>query len=123
MYGMFWELGRERRIAQGAADAERGAVRRQVTETHLRQVEDRLDKLTLVCLAIWEILKEKGGLTDEELTERVKQIDLRDGVADGKVTRTVAQCPKCKRVMSPRHNRCLYCGAQKLNVTAFDGIL
>lgn len=45
-----------------------------------------------------------------------------DGVQDGKATRTVARCPKCRRVMSPRHNKCLYCGAGKLISSDFDAL-
>jgi ribosomal protein S27AE len=123
MYSIFWELRQLRMIGEAEAAAERAASAKVTTDTRLRELENRLDKLMLVCLAMWELLMEKGGLSEEELAEKVEEIDLRDGVGDGKITRKVAECPQCGRVMSPRHSRCLYCGAEKLNVTAFDKLL
>ena len=79
-----------------------------------------MDQLSLVCSAMWELLREKNGLTEEDLMAKVREVDLRDGVADGKVTKQVLKCVKCGRTMSPRHKKCLYCGAEKLNPQAFD---
>jgi ribosomal protein S27AE len=45
---------------------------------------------------------------------------LADGVEDGKITRMIQQCPRCQRVMSPRHKRCLYCGYAELQQSAFE---
>ena len=86
-------------------------------------LEMRLDKLTLINMALWSLLQEVGNFTEEDLLERVAKIDLLDGKADGKVTKQVKKCPKCSRVMSPRHARCLYCGATKLDYETFDSVL
>ncbi len=101
-----------------AVSAARSASRAEAAEREVEHLNDRLDKLTLVCMAMWSLLREAG-----DLTQRVKEIDLRDGVPDGKVTRRIARCPKCNRVMSPRHKKCLYCGSPRLDVTAFDQAL
>ena len=74
-------------------------------------------------MAMWSIISEKTGVTEEQLIERVKQIDLMDGAADGKLKRQIAKCSACGRVMSPRHTKCLYCGAEKLQITAFDEVI
>ena len=55
--------------------------------------------------------------------ERVKTIDLMDGKADGKLKRELAQCSQCNRVMNPRHTKCIYCGADRLHLTAFDDVV
>jgi len=123
MLGLIWGLKASRMAEEAASTAARGAARAGVVGDRLKALEDRLDKLLLVCMAMWSLLQERAELTEEELLEKVKEIDLRDGVPDGKITTKVAKCPKCKRVMSPRHGRCLYCGAHKLNVTAFDRAL
>ncbi|HUU21809.1 MAG TPA: hypothetical protein VM389_04655 [Phycisphaerae bacterium] len=83
-------------------------------------VEQRMDKLVLVCMAMWSLLKERAGLSEEDLLQRVGEIDMMDGQADGKSLKQVAKCPQCGRTMSPRHSRCLYCGATDLTYTAFD---
>lgn len=92
------------------------------TSRDLTQLEARVEKLSLVCMAMWSLLQDKTGVTEEELLERVKTLDLMDGVADGKATRTVSRCCQCGRTMSPRHRRCLYCGHSKLVQSAFDAL-
>jgi hypothetical protein len=76
------------------------------------QDNERVDQLLLVCAAMWELVKEKTGITEEELINRVAILDAKDGVADGKLTQTPVKCPKCNRVVSGKHSRCLYCGNQ-----------
>mgnify|MGYP004142731505 CR=1 FL=1 len=85
-------------------------------------IEERIERLTLVCMAMWSLLQDKTNLTEEDLLERVKMLDLMDGVQDGKATRTVKRCPHCNRPMSPRHTRCLYCGYEELVKSAFDAV-
>ena len=89
----------------------------------IRDVRERLDHLALACMAMWSLLREKTDLTEEDLMERAKQIDLADGKEDGRLKLGVLKCAQCERVMSHRHTRCLYCGADKLDVTAFDAAL
>ena len=90
-----------------AADASRsaGAARRDA-----REVEDRLDRALLACEAMWSILRDKLGVTDLELIERINDIDLSDGRLDGKVRKTAVACPKCNRTISQRFPKCMYCG-------------
>ena len=122
LYGLL-ALHQARAARDAQMDAARGTARADVARVDVKLLQDRLDKLTLVCMAMWELLRDRAQLSEAELMEKVKEIDLRDGVPDGKVTEKVAQCPKCNRVMSPRHKRCMYCGAARLNVTAFDSAL
>jgi hypothetical protein len=63
-----------------------------------------------VNMAMWSILEEKLGVTEAQLAERVREIDMRDGKLDGRYAPEAMECPKCKRTMSVRHNRCMYCG-------------
>jgi len=92
-------------------------------QREVRDLEDRLDRLTLVCMALWELLKERGELSEEDLATKVREIDLRDGQADGKISKQVKRCASCDRVMSPRHQACMYCGAVNLHVTPFDATM
>ena len=91
-------------------------------KSDVRHLEDKLERLVLINLAMWTLIQETTNLTEADLLERVAGIDLMDGVEDGKVTRQVAKCDDCGRVMSPKHDRCLYCGANKLVLSAFDSI-
>jgi ribosomal protein S27AE len=96
--------------------------RQQEIAPDVELLKDRLEKLSLVSLAMWSLIQDKTGLTEQDLMDRVRAIDLADGVADGKVTQTVSKCVKCGRTMSPRHRKCLYCGAAELKTSAFDDI-
>lgn len=118
----FFGLGSEKTSLEACADpaaglAEAEAQRARGTAEH---VEDRLDRLVLVNMALWSLLREKTGLTEQDLMDRVQQVDLSDGQLDGKARKPLAKCPDCDRVMSPRHKRCLYCGAERLDYSAFD---
>ena len=101
----------------GAAESNARAAKRNV-----RQVEERVERLHLVCMAMWSLIQDKTDLTEQDLLKRVEEIDLMDGQADGKANRTVSKCRECDRVMSPRHRHCLYCGAARLKRSAFDGV-
>ncbi len=115
MFGVFHpplSAGMETTVSSGAAARD---ARREV-----RELEDRLDRLTLICQALWELLKERGELTEEDLAVKIREVDLRDGRADGKISKQIKRCGKCDRVMSPRHQKCMYCGAVNLQITPFE---
>ena len=77
-----------------------------------------VEKLFMLTEALWTILKEKHGYTDEELMGRVNEIDLRDGKLDGKVTTEKVQpdCTHCGRKIIGKRPVCLYCGAEVARV-------
>jgi hypothetical protein len=66
----------------------------------------------MITEALWNILKEQHGYTDENLVQMVQDIDLRDGQLDGKVARQPnPPCSQCGRTLMGKHPVCLYCGA------------
>lgn len=86
-----------------------------------RHLDDRLEKLLLVNVALWSLLQEKTGLTEADLMERVRLLDEMDGQADGKAERAkVTSCGACGRPVSARQAKCMYCGAQKKVSSAYD---
>ena len=103
-------------MASQAREAARGA------EEKANEIRDRFDHLTLLCMAMWELMKE-SGLTDEQLAAKVKELDLADGKINGRCSPShVSQCPQCGRVMSLRHSRCMYCGHENLETKPFDAV-
>jgi len=108
-------------VAAAAAAARAQSAAREAS-SNAEQLEERLDRLSLVCMAMWSLLMDKTKLTEQDLMERVKLLDLMDRQEDGKATRTIKKCPRCSRVMSPRHRRCLYCGQAELVQSAFDAL-
>lgn len=59
---------------------------------------------------VWEIVRDRAGIGDETLFEKLREIDLRDGALHGKNQAKSTECPSCKRRLSNRHAKCLYCG-------------
>jgi hypothetical protein len=105
--------------SMNASDAREAARNAQDKANEIR---DRFDHLTLVCMAMWELMKE-SGVTDEQLAAKVKDLDLADGKLDGKYKPClVSQCPQCGHVMSRRHSKCLYCGHENLETKPFETV-
>ena len=73
-----------------------------------------VEKLFMLTEALWTILKEQHGYTDEDLIQRIQDIDLRDGKLDGQVAKSKSKpdCPECGRKLMGRRPVCLYCGAE-----------
>ena len=97
----------QQRIIQG--------VRRDASEarrdprTSLSEVEERIGRLTLACTAMWELLRQRTGVTDQQLLEVIQEVDLRDGVLDGQRKASPLTCPSCGRRNNRRHRTCMYC--------------
>lgn len=112
----------ESQTGQARVPSYQSGVRMEETRRDIQDLEQRLGKLTLICLALWSLVQEKTNLKEEDLLQRVQQIDLLDGTQDGRITPQIAQCSQCGRVMNPRHQKCLYCGHPRLVISAFDAI-
>lgn len=90
------------------------------SQANVDRLEARLEKLTLICHAMWAILKDKTQLSEEDLLAKVMELDLADGVTDGRHNTVPKHCPICKRPMSSQHKRCLYCGHVPTPQSAFE---
>jgi hypothetical protein len=107
-------------FAQSTA-SEAGSTARDA-QSRANDAERRIDQLTLICCAMWDLLREKTGLTEQDLIERVALWDAKDGTADGKLSRGPTKCAKCNRTVLPRHQKCMYCGAAVVLNSIFETI-
>jgi hypothetical protein len=73
---------------------------------------EKIEMLALINRALFELLQETTGVSEERLRAKINEIDLRDGQADGRMTPKPKRCPKCDAMISPRFGRCLFCGHQ-----------
>ena len=108
---------RERRDA----DIKRKEVARHSRE-HQVDLERRLEKLSLICRAMWTLVQERSNISEKELLTRTTEIDLLDGRADGRVSVPARECETCRHTIAPRHERCLYCGGKKLVDSVFESV-
>ena len=93
--------------ARDASSAKHSANR---IEGQLKLMEANLAKTLMICESLWELLSENTNLTLDDLHKKLYEVDMRDGVLDGKNQRQAVECPNCNHMVSPRHPACLYCG-------------
>ncbi len=118
-----WEFYQQGQIS--AADRKSNQALRDVerVEQRIERLERAVEQLKLVNIALAELLVVKLGVTESELVAKIKEIDLRDGIQDGKASSAPAICPQCRRRYNAKTNRCLYCGySDHSNETILDRI-
>lgn len=94
----------------GSSAAEDSRAKARVAQSETADLRRQLDRMQLICEAIWAVVKDRVGADDEVLFKLITKIDLRDGKLDGRSRRPTQRCPECKRVVSARTGVCLYCG-------------
>jgi hypothetical protein len=113
---MFWDVYRHYHHGPSVAAAEAARsgqyAEREVKDLRrtVQALEEQVERLTLVAVATTELLRDRLGVPDDAIEEKVREIDLRDGRLDGKIGGTLQHCPGCNRVNGPRRATCLYCG-------------
>jgi len=107
---IFWNLSHENRMGRLSNDTTRAENKASLAIDQMVSVEAKLNTITLACQAMWELLQESQGLTNDQLQQKMEEVDLRDGKLDGRMTPTVETCTKCGRKTSRRRTNCLYCG-------------
>jgi hypothetical protein len=89
---------------------------------HELELNRRLEKLSLICRAMWTLIQDRYKISEKELLDRTTEIDLLDGRADGRVSVPAQQCKGCGRTLAPRHDRCVYCGGKRLVKSVFETV-
>src|SRR4051794_34316357 len=115
--GLIWELLQEDRIHQADQAAWRAHVSARdaewdilALEQEVRRLEERTERLAVAAMAMAELLRDRSGISEEVIEAKIREIDLRDGQPDGKLSPRVKRCGQCGRVTSPTRATCLYCG-------------
>jgi hypothetical protein len=76
---------------------------------------ERIDRLELLCKGLVELVISKNLVSRAELSVIMQQLDLADGVEDGRIAPVVREnsprCTSCQRFLNPKRTGCIYCGA------------
>lgn len=71
-----------------------------------------IDRLLLITEAMWTLMKQKDGYTDEVLTQTIGEIEKRKVVVDGMAVKDPpVTCPACGKINLAKRLFCIYCGA------------
>ena len=117
--GSFWEKHQQWKKSRdntlGQAHSKVISVQEELT--YLRH---KVDRLSLASQAMWELLRDNTSLKEEHLIKKVEEIDLRDGVRDGRIGHKPVSCPECGRVANSSRIECIFCGAELNREHAFE---
>ena len=75
-----------------------------------RALKSNMERSLMISHALWEIVRFQCGLTDEDILRKISEIDMRDGVLDGKNHGVPTTCAGCGQRVSTRNAVCPYCG-------------
>lgn len=123
MIDLLWNIRQHYGIqdAQTSATDARQAARD--AGNRVEQLEADVDRLLLICRALWELHREAHQKPDDALLQKIYEIDMRDGKADAKMSRPqVRTCSQCGRTLNRRHIQCMYCGTQQVPRDFFETV-
>ena len=106
-----------KRQENDAAAAKVSSAKRDRTE-----LERDHERLKLVCAAMWELVSDRTALTEDDLIAKVREMDTRDGVADGKLTRVIRKCSSCDRSVPLKQKKCMYCKTGQPLKSVFESL-
>lgn len=111
-------------VPVGSAPSGGGSGSGNLSGARLTEIEFKLERLSLITHALWDLLKDRHGYTDEELNDWINLTDLKDGRLDGryKADTPPLNCPKCGRVVGRTQGRCIYCGGMAAPAQPFDRV-
>ena len=97
--------------ALSTATAAESAAREAQTKTELFQHD--IDRLLLITEALWTLMKQEHGYTDDTLVNLIQDIDQRKSNASGVAVKDPpVACPVCGRPNTASRIACLYCGTR-----------
>ncbi len=106
-----WDIHQQGQISSANQAADRAENKADAVVADLARSQRRIERLALCCQAMWELLRDKYGLNEEELQTRILEIDLRDGMTDGKMRMQIVDCPNCGAKTNTKRSLCVICGA------------
>lgn len=120
MDSIFWNLHQSRRIERNSREASEAQRDAGAARDAACDLEDTVERLALISRAMWNLMQRTTALGEDDLIAEVLTVDAADGAVDGRMRSTAMACPGCQRNNSRKRARCLYCGEELPNDSAFD---
>jgi hypothetical protein len=98
-------------IAEAKTDAIEAKMQAAQYSDRVHALEAQVNHMALACQAMWEILRDRFGVTEPELLAKINEVDLRDGARDGRMTPVQTTCAACGKPSNSKNASCMYCGA------------
>ena len=98
------QMGMEAEVNRANTKADRQSYK-------IDELVDKVDRLSLACQGMWELIRDRTQISEQDLEVKMLEIDARDGKVDGKITTQALSCHACGRPTNSKRNRCIMCGA------------
>ncbi len=118
---MIWEAYQQTKIAGAERAADRAMSKADRYAADIADISRQVDRLSLACQAMWELLRDRSELTEEDIEAKILEIDGRDGRVDGKIATKLTTCTTCGRPTNSRRGSCVMCGAPLKRGHQFEG--
>jgi hypothetical protein len=74
------------------------------------EFNSQLDRLTLLCRAMWSLIEENTDLTEGDLESRILELEIVEGKLLEEAEDTVEPCPSCHAAVPAGMDKCQFCG-------------
>ncbi|MDX1933691.1 MAG: hypothetical protein SFU56_13925 [Capsulimonadales bacterium] len=118
--GIFNDTYHQQTLARVGTEASQAKSQVQELEREVLYMSRRVERLSIACQALWEILRERATLSEDDIQGKMLEIDLRDGELDGKMTRHPVRCAACGRMSNSARTNCLFCGSELPKENLFE---
>jgi hypothetical protein len=109
-----WDSYQELRVKHATEDIVPEAVRTSELGVSVGRLEVALtsdvDKLTLVCQALWLLLEENTDLTEEDLESKIHELEVLDKKVLDEIDQARISCPRCSAAIPANMDKCQFCG-------------
>ena len=104
----------EKLKVQAARSSKHAEFAKATQKARIAELERDVGELALLSKALMQIILERQLCTGEELEALMREIDLADGVEDGRISKGEVKKKRkrkgCGRTVSRKRKKCLYCG-------------
>ncbi len=108
---LLFDIYQQGKIAEAKETAAQASDKVKQLQGDVDDLRRRADALTIACQALWEIVRGRLAVDDQTILQKMQEVDLRDGQADGKIATRPVTCPRCSRNSNSKRRACVYCGA------------